>query len=241
MDALDKNQDIYDRIWATLPSPQHTAWPIWPDLSRELAAGGRALELGCGVLPRIPIAGGYFADLSPAALDKLHGLGGHCVRSAGSLPFSDRTFQVVCAFEVLEHIPDDERTLVELSRVLVPGGALFLSVPVEPALFTRFDTAVGHVRRYDAKVLAARLAEKGLVIERWATQPNNFSPMMGHLAGAFLDATRRLPRLTVWLKRKAIAGELQLKLVWRTDDIANSHADGGLIAIARRRDPGASK
>lgn len=234
-DLVNKNQRIYDRIWARLPIPRHQQWPIWGELQKELSPSARLLELGSGVLPRIPVAGGYFADLSQAALSKLHKHGGLAVRSAGRLPFADGAFQVVCAFEVLEHIPDDETTLRELARVLAPGGALFFSVPVDPALFTRFDTACGHVRRYQAEELRDRMAACGLYIERWTTQPNNFKPRVGNLIGLFLQLIAGWPRLTIWLKRRAVAAEMRLRYSWRSDDIRASHPDGGLIAIARRR------
>lgn len=234
-DLVTKNQEIYDRIWARIPIPGHTEWPIWGELEKEFSPSARLLELGSGVLPRIPVAGGYFVDLSQAALCKLRDNGGLGVRSAGPLPFADGAFQVVCAFEVLEHIPDDETVLRELARVIKPGGALYFSVPVDPALFTGFDTACGHVRRYEATELRDRLAACGLHIERWATQRNNFKPRVGNLLGSFLEFLGHFPRLTIWLKRRAVASQMRRPFNWRKDDIRASHTDGGLIAIARRR------
>ena len=233
-DAIKQNEHIYDRLWAKLPIPTHTEWPIWSELQKEIHSGSRLLEMGAGVLPRIPVEGGYFVDLSQAALRKLDVCGGHGVRAAGPLPFCDGAFDVVCAFEVLEHIPDDETVLRELSRVLRPGGALFFSVPVDPALWTGFDDACGHVRRYVASDLAARLAQTGLTIERWTTQPNKFKKVIGNFTGVFLRAIAGFPKLTIWLKRKAIAGEKRLQFQWHTDDINQSHDAGGLIAIARK-------
>ena len=156
-DAIKQNEHIYDRLWARLPIPPHSEWPIWPELEKEIHGSARLLEMGAGVLPRIPIDGGFFVDLSQSALRKLDVHGGHGVRAAGPLPFCDEAFDVVCAFEVLEHIPDDETVLSELARVIRPGGALFFSVPVNPALWTGFDDACGHVRRYIASDLAQRL------------------------------------------------------------------------------------
>ncbi len=233
-DAIKQNEQIYDRLWAKLPIPTHTEWPIWSELQKEIQPDSRLLEMGAGVLPRIPISGGYFVDLSQAALRKLEDHGGHGVRSAGPLPFSDGAFDVVCAFEVLEHIPDDDTVLKEMARVLRPGGALFFSVPVDPDLWTGFDDACGHVRRYVAPELTERLKSLGLTVERWTTQPNNFGKLSGDLAGKFLRAVSGWPKLTIWLKKKAVEGEKRLVLNWRTDDIAKSHPDGGLIAIARK-------
>jgi SAM-dependent methyltransferase len=66
-----------------------------------------------------------------------------------SLPDSaDRTFDVVGAFEVLEHQPDDRAALTSWIRWVRPGGHLLLSVPAHPDRFGAADRYVGHFRRY---------------------------------------------------------------------------------------------
>ena len=109
------------------------------------------------------------------------------------------------------------------------------SVPVNPALYSGFDAACEHVRRYDAPSLATRLRDRGFRIERWATQRSRFRPGIGYLAGVLLRVAMHWPGLMLWLKRKSLEKEHALELRWRTgDDLAASHRDGGLIAIARR-------
>ena len=53
-DAIKQNEQIYDRLWARLPIPSHSEWPIWPELEKEIHGSARLLEMGAGVLPRIP-------------------------------------------------------------------------------------------------------------------------------------------------------------------------------------------
>ena len=54
--------------------------------------------------------------------------------SLTDIPLSDNTIDFILCTEVLEHIPDDQKALDELARVLVPEGWLLISVPTPPAV-----------------------------------------------------------------------------------------------------------
>lgn len=73
-------------------------------------------------------------------------------------------FDVATLFDVLEHHEDDRGCLRTLRALLIPGGLLFLTVPALPWLFSDYDAASGHFRRYDAATLRRRLNEAGLEI-----------------------------------------------------------------------------
>ena len=91
-------------------------------------------------VPRLPIAGTHFVDISQPAIEQLNAHGG--IATSGqisSLPFGDRSFDLVCAFDVIEHVEDDGRVFGELSRVLKDHGALILSVPVHADRWTAFS------------------------------------------------------------------------------------------------------
>lgn len=75
----------------------------------------------------------------------------------------DERFELVCAFEVLEHIEDDETALKEWVARLKPGGQLLLSTPAHQDRFGPADTMAGHFRRYDPDQMADRLTGAGLV------------------------------------------------------------------------------
>ena len=75
----------------------------------------------------------------------------------------DRTFDVVGAFEVLEHLADDRAALASWTRWVRPGGHLLLSVPAHPERFGAADRYVGHFRRYAREGLTNLLKEAGLV------------------------------------------------------------------------------
>lgn len=85
------------------------------------------------------------------------------------LPFPDGTFDRVICSEVLEHIPDDEAAMAELSRVLSPDGTMAITVPrfgpelVNWALSEEYyDVPGGHVRLYRRSILFDRLRAAGL-------------------------------------------------------------------------------
>lgn len=67
----------------------------------------------------------------------------------------DERFDAILYIDVLEHIHDDRGELASASRHLSNGGKLIVLSPAFPSLYSKFDTALGHVRRYTAKSLAA--------------------------------------------------------------------------------------
>lgn len=71
-----------------------------------------------------------------------------------SLPFADRTIDVLFVRDVIEHVDDDHAALAECRRVLTTTGILFASVPAWPSLWSQRDVIAGHKRRYTRKSLA---------------------------------------------------------------------------------------
>jgi SAM-dependent methyltransferase len=77
----------------------------------------------------------------------------------------DALFDLVLAFEVLEHIEDEQAALQRFGARIRPGGHLLLSVPAHHRRWGPHDVWAGHVRRYEREELAARLREAGLAVE----------------------------------------------------------------------------
>lgn len=75
------------------------------------------------------------------------------------------SFDLIGIFDVLEHLPDDENVLNILHSLLAPGGALLLTVPAFPSLWSYFDEVAGHCRRYKARSLNAKLRQAGFEID----------------------------------------------------------------------------
>ncbi|HET6554138.1 MAG TPA: methyltransferase domain-containing protein [Dyella sp.] len=163
------NRDFYESLWAGSRLVDPSRFNTWP-MVRELAmALPRRLEVAPGLRPRLPLDGTYFIDLSPAATAGLRAHGASAMRaSLAALPCPSAGFDLVCALDILEHLPDDDRALRELSRVASADARMLLSVPLHPEAWTEFDDFVGHVRRYEPAQLQARLAAHGWAIEQSA-------------------------------------------------------------------------
>ncbi|MEK7608140.1 MAG: class I SAM-dependent methyltransferase [Patescibacteria group bacterium] len=97
--------------------------------------GERILEIGCndgGLLSALKEreAEVFGVDVNEDALSRIPDLDVR-VASAENTGFPSGTFHKICAFEVLEHVPDVQAALREVSRLLVPHGKCYLSVPYE--------------------------------------------------------------------------------------------------------------
>jgi SAM-dependent methyltransferase len=75
-------------------------------------------------------------------------------------------FDLIGAFDVIEHIEEDEMVLAEIHRALRPGGGALFTVPQHPSLWSRQDELAGHVRRYGRGELEAKLRSAGFRILR---------------------------------------------------------------------------
>ncbi len=142
----------------------------------DIAASGRVLEVGVGtgntlrvlehVWPHAMVIGvDAYEEGFRAARRRTRA---HLVRASGlALPFTGG-FDVVAAFDVLEHVADDRAALIEIRRVLQPGGRLVVTVPALGRLWSRVDEDAHHVRRYERDGLHASLTAAGFAVDRIA-------------------------------------------------------------------------
>ena len=170
-------KDYYEELWQALPD--RLSAPDWElrrgFLEAELRSGDRALDVGCGTgdfTAQITQAGATAVgvDVAEAALQRARtnhpALDFRLANIDGPLPFSDNSFDLVWASEVIEHIADTARWLSEVRRVLVPSGRLLLTTPapgrmrVALAGVDRFSEPLGdHLHLYTGRSLRSLLKE----------------------------------------------------------------------------------
>jgi SAM-dependent methyltransferase len=96
---------------------------------------------------------------------------------ARSLPF-EAEFDVVAAFDVLEHIEEDGKALLEMHAALRPGGGLVVTVPQHPALWSAVDEYSRHVRRYRRSELFTKLRHSGFELVHWTSFVSLLLPVL---------------------------------------------------------------
>ena len=103
----------------------------------------------------------YFESISEVGAEFIKG-------SAYSLPFPDNTFDLIVCSEVLEHLHEYHDAVIEINRVLKPGGKFFASVPAFwPEKICWYlskeyqNQPGGHLRIFDQKKLIHEIEDRG--------------------------------------------------------------------------------
>ena len=164
----------------------------------ELAGKGKViLDIGCwdGFLSTLlrendnEVIG---VDISEKAIElsKQRGLDVKRVSFEEDLPFPEGTFDVVVAGEVIEHVFDTDRFLIDIKRVLKEHGCLILTTPnlaslgrrillllgISPLVETSLgDNAAGHIRYFTKSSLFSLLEKHGFKVENFFSDVVNFN------------------------------------------------------------------
>jgi SAM-dependent methyltransferase len=94
---------------------------------------------------------------------RLTPVGGRLVRTElGRVGLPDACAAVVTMMDVLEHLDDDAGALREMIRLVRPGGLLVVTVPAHRWLWSDWDVALHHRRRYSRRVLLALVNQPGV-------------------------------------------------------------------------------
>ena len=141
----------------------------------DLPAEAKILEIGSGTGGNLRMLAA-FGRVSALEMDAIaraisaKKTGGRFDIRAGScpadIPFSGEKFNLICLFDVLEHIEQDVATLVAVKKLLADGGRVLVTVPAYRWLWSTHDEFLHHKRRYSALELREKVATAGLRVEK---------------------------------------------------------------------------
>ena len=133
----------------------------------------RYMEIGCGTgyvlagvaeaFPNAKLVGSeVFSVGLPYAASRV-GTAELLQMDARRIPFTDE-FDAIGAFDVLEHIVEDEAVLAAMLKALRPGGGVAITVPQHPWLWSTTDESACHVRRYKVGELREKAIRAGFTV-----------------------------------------------------------------------------
>lgn len=141
--------------------------------SLSLPHDARILEIGAGTGGNVDLLRRH-GRLSAVELDDF--ARDHLQRTTGldvwygalpdALPKFPERFELVCLFDVLEHVEPDVEALRALGKCLAPGGRVLVTVPAYPWMWSGHDAVLHHFRRYTKMGLSTVLREAGFEVDR---------------------------------------------------------------------------
>jgi ubiquinone/menaquinone biosynthesis C-methylase UbiE len=159
---------------------------LWA-MKRYFSTAGSMLEIGCGTgfvlsgieqaFPQLTLAGTEVLDRGLELTAKRIKTAMLYQMDARSIPFENE-FDVIGAFDVIEHIVEDSRVLGEMYRAVKPGGGILVTVPQHPWLWSQGDVHAHHERRYVGKEFAQLLRATGFRISRMTSFVSLLLPLL---------------------------------------------------------------
>jgi ubiquinone/menaquinone biosynthesis C-methylase UbiE len=187
-----------------------------------LPHGPTVIDIGCSTgylledLRRaIPDASLIGVDLVAGGLYKAHENVPEAVllqADACALPLQDASVDAAVSANLLEHLPDDERALAEIFRILRPGARAVIVVPAGPSNYDYYDRFLGHERRYARGEVARKAYAAGLeVLED--------IHLGAPLYPAFWTMKKHNRRRYEHLTGKALEGKVREDIAYTTDSV----------------------
>lgn len=155
---------------------------------------------------------------------------------ARNLPYTEE-FAAIGAFDVLEHIEEDEQVLAEMHRALRPGGTLVVSVPQHRWLWSPADDYAHHVRRYSRAELHEKVSDAGFEVVRDTSFVSLLLPLM--LVSRTVDRLLRRPydprrEMQIRPGLNAVLGHVMRLERWLIRRGVRFPVGGSRLVVARR-------
>jgi SAM-dependent methyltransferase len=154
---------------------------------------------------------------------------------ARRMPY-EAEFDVIGAFDVLEHVADDGAVLAGMRKALAPGGGIIVSVPQHPWLWSGVDDYSHHFRRYTRPQLIKKIGDAGFSIAHVTSFMTLVLPAM--IVSRFLtrDAASLDPAAELKAGRltNAVCSALCACELWPVAGGWSLPIGGSLLAIARK-------
>ena len=215
----------------------------------------RILEVGCGTGMVLSAIAGLRrwqwlvgSELHPSGLVEARRRLGSQARfvqmDARMIPARE-AFDVAGAFDVIEHIAEDEKVLAAMREAIITGGGVILSVPQHPLLWSPIDERAHHVRRYRRGELEEKLIKAGFEVVFSGSYTVVLLPLMAisrlirgrtrrqavsHASAQPVGLEFRLPYLVNALARSILEAEVSLTLAGVRFPVGGSRV---VVAIKR--------
>lgn len=156
-------------------------------LDRKLSRFSSFLEIGCGtgfvlaaIRKRHPQAALFGAEFfaEGLAFARQRVPSAHFVQLDATLMHETACYDVIGAFDVIEHIQEDEKVLSNVFRALKSGGSILITVPQHRWLWSSIDEQACHVRRYSRAELIQKVQYAGFGIEYVTSFVSLLLPLM---------------------------------------------------------------
>jgi SAM-dependent methyltransferase len=242
-------------------------WHWWFAARREIArevaarilhpdAGATVVDVGCGTGANIAAFAERYTcvGIDPSeqgiscARERFPGVRFLCGSAPGDLGETAAEADLFLLMDVLEHVPDARKLLVEILAASKPGAHVLITVPADMSLWSQHDVAFGHYRRYD--ILLLRQLWEGLPITvRMVSYFNArlypaikavriLSRWRGGASGRSGTDLSRPPRVLNRVLRSVFAGESKRLVGCLDQDPPCGYRFGVSLLAVLRREPG---